>query len=602
MTRIIWQSFAAPQTVTDVISELQTTQLRSHTGKPQTLSERERSYLALGHHTGYAGWKTLLGLLSIAVTDSLSAEKLKRLATAVDRWKRHGEPKRFRKLKDVLQRATPRQAVAKSKFVVFAGFPALAVEVTAFLRRTFGPETVGEFRWDMGREEKEASVRDFRQRNEKWLLVCDETGGEGRNFQFANAVVHLDTPWQVSRIEQRIGRLDRLGREQVSPSDVTSHVLFCERSTEAGLVHCFAEGFGVYERSISGLEFSLRNAEDEIAKTAVTASVEGLHAMAPKLRDQAVAERVRDEAEALLDEASFNRTAAQAFRRVKNAREIERDVETTFCRYVELVAKRPKEVSDEEFPGSILRFRPDTFHQIQLHDAAQFGEACLGTFRREVAQQRLDLQFFTVGNPFFDAVCRSVHEQTCGRTYAVEASLADVEPWGGFEFVYVPELPAKSETGSFGLFNRIEAILATEPLHIFCGVDERIADGQHWLKLRRSLLPEFKDLTWSNITKERARRLQDRFGGLGWTTLVQSLKRSAEFQARQEFSERLSGVITAEERRLDVLIKQLGHMEASGEEINVLRSWQQSLMSWSVRLDAVGFLSINSWLTRRGPK
>jgi ATP-dependent helicase HepA len=597
LVRILWQSFASPQNATDVVLELQSAQIRS-----QNLSEKGRSYLALGHHTGYSGWKTFLGLFSIAVTKSLSADSLKRLASAIDRWRRHGEPKRFSKLKDVLQRVTPRQAGAKSKLIVFAGFPGLAVDATAFLRRTFSPEAVGEFRWDMGREEKEASVRDFRQRNEKWLLVCDETGGEGRNFQFANEVVHLDTPWHVSRIEQRIGRLDRLGREQVSPSEVISNVLFCERSTEAGLIRCVTEGFGVYERSISGLEFSLRNAEDEIALTAVTSGAEGLYALAPKLRDQAEAERVRDEAEALLDEASFNRTAAQAFRRVKNAREIERDVETTFCRYVELIAKRPKEVSDEEFPGSILRFRPDTFHQIQLQDAAQFGEGCLGTFRREVAQQRLDMQFFTVGNPFFDTVCRSLHEQTCGRTYAVEASLTDVEPWGGFEFVYVPELPSKSESGSYGLFNRIEAILATDPLHIFCGVDEQFADGLQWLKLRRSILPEHKDLSWSNITKEKARRLQDTFGGVGWTTLVQSLKRSAELRARQEFSERLSGVITAEEQRLEILIAQLSHMEASVEEIEVLRSWQQSLMSWSVRLDAVGFLSINSWLTRRGPR
>ena len=602
LTRVMWQSFAAPQTAMNVVAELSSAQLRLQSGETKRLSEKGRSYLELGHHTGYASWLFFLGLLSIAVRESISSETLSRLATAVDRWKRHGEPKRFRKLKDVLQRATPRQAGTKSKFIIFAGFPSLAVETTAFLRRTFGPESVGEFRWDMGREEKEANVRDFRQRKEKWLLVCDETGGEGRNFQFANEVVHLDTPWQVSRIEQRIGRLDRLGREQVSPSDVISNVLFCERSTEAGLIHCLAEGLGVYERSISGLEFSLRNAEDEIAMTAVNAGVEGLHAMARKLRDQADAERIRDEAEALLDEASFNRTAAQAFRRVQNAREIERDVETTFCRYVELIAKRPKEISDEEFPGSILRFRPDTFHQIQLRDSAQFGEACLGTFRREVAQQRLDLQFFTVGNPFFDAVCRSLHEQTCGRTYAVEASLTDVEPWGGFEFVFVPELPAISETGSYGLFNRIEAILATDPLHIFCGVDERIADGRQWLKLRRSIVPEHKDLTWSNITKEKARRLQDTFGGVGWTNLVQLLKRSAELRARQELSERLSGVISAEEQRIEVLIEQLSGTEASPEEIEVLRSWQQSLMSWNVRLDSVGFLSINGWLTRRGPK
>ena len=43
------------------------------------------------------------------------------------------------------------------------------------------------------------------------FLVCDATAEEGLNLQAADAVVHLDLPWSVSRIEQRIGRLDRYG-------------------------------------------------------------------------------------------------------------------------------------------------------------------------------------------------------------------------------------------------------------------------------------------------------------------------------------------------------------------------------------------------------
>src|SRR5690606_7536938 len=113
----------------------------------------------------------------------------------------------------------------KPKVLVFAGFPGLAPIAAASLRRAFGTAAVVEFRFDLDREEKEDNVRRFRDEPGTWILVSDETGGEGRNFQFADRLVHLDTPWYVARVEQRIGRLDRLGREQHHPS-VLSCVVF----------------------------------------------------------------------------------------------------------------------------------------------------------------------------------------------------------------------------------------------------------------------------------------------------------------------------------------------------------------------------------------
>jgi ATP-dependent helicase HepA len=43
------------------------------------------------------------------------------------------------------------------------------------------------------------------------VLICDRDGEEGRNFQAADAVVHLQLPWSVNRFEQRLGRVDRHG-------------------------------------------------------------------------------------------------------------------------------------------------------------------------------------------------------------------------------------------------------------------------------------------------------------------------------------------------------------------------------------------------------
>src|SRR5690606_24557877 len=115
----------------------------------------------------------------------------------------------------------------------------------------------------------------FRQSDATWLLVSDESGGEGRNFQFAAGIVHYDTPWYVSRVEQRIGRLDRLGREATSP-EVLSVVLFNEASTEAGLVRVYDAAVQVYDHSVSGLEFALRDVERQVTAMALSCGLAAL--------------------------------------------------------------------------------------------------------------------------------------------------------------------------------------------------------------------------------------------------------------------------------------------------------------------------------------
>jgi superfamily II DNA/RNA helicase len=44
------------------------------------------------------------------------------------------------------------------------------------------------------------------------LLLCTESGGEGRNLQFCNTLINFDIPWNPMAIEQRIGRIDRIGQ------------------------------------------------------------------------------------------------------------------------------------------------------------------------------------------------------------------------------------------------------------------------------------------------------------------------------------------------------------------------------------------------------
>ena len=62
-------------------------------------------------------------------------------------------------------------------------------------------------------QSREVVVREFRERSEG-VLLCTETAAESLNFQFCSAILNYDIPWNPMRLEQRIGRIDRIGQEK----------------------------------------------------------------------------------------------------------------------------------------------------------------------------------------------------------------------------------------------------------------------------------------------------------------------------------------------------------------------------------------------------
>ncbi|MCG8362281.1 MAG: DEAD/DEAH box helicase, partial [Pseudanabaenales cyanobacterium] len=69
-----------------------------------------------------------------------------------------------------------------------------------------------EFRGDMSLKKKDEAIDAFRESVS--VLLASDTGGEGRNIQFANVIVNYDLPWNPMKIEQRIGRIHRIGQTQ----------------------------------------------------------------------------------------------------------------------------------------------------------------------------------------------------------------------------------------------------------------------------------------------------------------------------------------------------------------------------------------------------
>lgn len=89
------------------------------------------------------------------------------------------------------------------------------------------------------------------------VLICDKSGGEGRNLQISDYVIHIDLPWNINMIEQRIGRLDRMGRNVHVP--VTFVVIHTTESCEDQLFNFWNQGLNVFGQSLSGLEIIMND-------------------------------------------------------------------------------------------------------------------------------------------------------------------------------------------------------------------------------------------------------------------------------------------------------------------------------------------------------
>jgi ATP-dependent helicase HepA len=590
--RVLMQSLVLPSTAHEMIE-------RVSDSKEARLNSKGMDFLSMGYMFGYEDWNDFAQLLCMGMRPHVSEELLEQALERAEAWQRSRRGMaRLNKLLTFLK-AKQRESLLP-KLLVFAGFPGAAQELAEQLRASFGPQAVKEFRYDLPQEEKEQNVRQFQSSPQTWLLVSDETGGEGRNFQFASEIVHFDTPWYAARVEQRVGRLDRLGRDRFR-CDVISNVIYSDGSAEHGLVRCYNDGLKVYEQSISGLEFALRDVEQRIVEVTLNGGYDALIDHVDELGGLASQERAQDDSEAVLDEASFELKSAERFRRVNSSPDGERRIEEAFVDYFRMIStpRSAKEWHDSIFPVGIWKFSADnTLQPLPIPDKTQegmFGEF-KGTFRRDIAQQRPELAFFNVGNPLFDAVINSLRLHPTARTYAVACDAPGSYGWSGFEFVFyaLPDLQILG--GAQGIVNHAMGLFSAAPLHLFFTVDGGYSErGDELLALRQSLKGESKDRTWWNLTKDKAQVLTHALGGRDWQDTVLCLHESARKKARELYALRFKSEIEAEVGHIAEQVRQLRKRDdaAARADITALQLLAMSISEWKIELDSLGFLSVN---------
>lgn len=113
------------------------------------------------------------------------------------------------------------------------------------------------FHGGMNNRLKDQAINEFRE--EKDILVTTEIGGEGRNLQFCHQMINYDLPWNPMKIEQRIGRIHRLGQK----NEVMIYNLCAADSIEDYILDILDRKINMFEMVIGEIDMIMGRVRDE---------------------------------------------------------------------------------------------------------------------------------------------------------------------------------------------------------------------------------------------------------------------------------------------------------------------------------------------------
>jgi len=234
-----------------------------------------------------------------------------------------------------------------------------------------------------------------RDRNAAWfgetngarILLCSEIGSEGRNFQFAHHLVLFDLPLDPELLEQRIGRLDRIGQT----SEIHIHVPFVRNSFQEVLALWYHEGLDSFETQLhAGRELLERFGERVNAVT----SREELAVLIEETREarNEITARLHEGRDRLLELNSFRPAAAAALVKAIQSEDVDQTLETFMLSVLDFFSIQIEEIADRTYRLGSAGVLAESFPGLP---AGGFSVTC----DRRRALLREDVQFLTWDHP-----------------------------------------------------------------------------------------------------------------------------------------------------------------------------------------------------------
>lgn len=171
-----------------------------------------------------------------------------------------GDLEELRALADAVQEQAKAQVLQGlvgqlgEQVIVFTEFRATQEYLADCLRHNGLPVIL--FHGEQAAWERARALRRFEE-EPKGVLISTESGGQGLNLQFCHNVVNYDLPWNPMRVEQRIGRVHRLGQQH----DVFIYNLYAEQTVEEHLLKLMDHKINLFRQVVGELDVILRRLE-----------------------------------------------------------------------------------------------------------------------------------------------------------------------------------------------------------------------------------------------------------------------------------------------------------------------------------------------------
>jgi len=278
------------------------------------------------------------------------------------------------------------------KILVIAASADTVLDLATKLKETFGIHAAV-FHEGMSIVERDRAAAYFADSiNGSQVLICSEIGSEGRNFQFAHRLVLFDLPLNPDLLEQRIGRLDRIGQTDT----IRIHVPYFEQSAQAVMQRWYHEGLNAFEQTCPAGHSVYVEVADELVSALRDAGADT--AQLDKLirdthtRYQQLIEALHNGRDRLLEINSCRPEIANALQTAGT----QADNDPNLVAYLDLIFDQYGVDSDYHSQDCLV-LHPSEHVQASFPGLTEDGMTI--TFRRDIALTNEDMAFLTWEHP-----------------------------------------------------------------------------------------------------------------------------------------------------------------------------------------------------------
>ena len=399
------------------------------------------------------------------------------------------------------------------------------------------------------------------------VLICSEIGSEGRNFQFAHHLVLFDLPLNPDLLEQRIGRLDRIGQNAV----INIHVPYLQQSAQAVMFRWYHDGMNAFRHTCPAGHSVFMQMQNQLSEHLRDPSlpVDEFIDATTSLHDE-LNQALQQGRDRLLETNSCRPHIAESL----TDQAMQRDYDLDIFKFMERIYDCYGVNSEIHSPDSWV-ITPGDNMLTKMPGLPDDGMTV--TYRRNVALANEDVHFLTWEHPFVRNAMELILSSEFGNTALVAIKYAGVKPGSLLvDAHFLMEFADNASLGNARYFPNSSISIV---------IDEQ--GRQHGHILDRSVIKQLMQRVDIDTSIKIVKARQTELGNLLHT---------AELAAEQQVPKLIED---ARQRGQAVLGKEIDRLTAlqqinvgvRGEEIEFFREqfreFEEALSHARVRLDAV---------------